>query len=80
LASIANYLAAEGWQRGLGWGQETNNPPLDLPPTALMQPDGVQGASFIVSDNIRALMRWNHSTYFALSVGLLSDQIAQQAQ
>jgi len=42
---------------------------------SLVQPDGPGGRSFLVYDNFRALMRWNHSTYFAASVGLLSDRI-----
>ena len=31
------------------------------------------GASFLVYGNFRALMAWNRSTYFGVSVGLLSD-------
>ena len=42
---------------------------------SLVQPDGAGGESFLVYDNLRALMRWNHSTYFAVSVGLLADGI-----
>ena len=42
---------------------------------SLVQPDGAGGRSFLVYDNFRALMRWNRSTYFAASVGLLADQI-----
>jgi len=76
IASIANYLAAEGWQRGMGWGQQIKDNEIgEVPPTALMQPDGVDGATFVTTDNIRAIMRWNHSTYFALSVGLLADGV-----
>lgn len=106
-ASIANYLAAEGWQAGQIWGREVklkHKLPDDLigltvqrtlpewsrlgvhkanghplPPQAmnasLIQPDGAGGRSFLVYDNFRALMRWNRSTYFATSVGLLADQI-----
>jgi membrane-bound lytic murein transglycosylase B len=33
------------------------------------------GPSFLVYDNFRTLMRWNRSTYFALSVGLISDML-----
>ena len=44
---------------------------------SLVQPDGADGSSFLVYDNIRALMRWNRSTYFAVSVGLLADAIKQ---
>ncbi len=42
---------------------------------SLVLPDGPGGRAFLVYDNFRALMRWNRSTYFAASVGLLSDQI-----
>ena len=107
LASIANYLAAEGWNRDLTWGREVElTQPVDarniglsqsrslqewsdlgvrnldgdpLPVKALqaslIQPDGADGRSFIVYDNFRALMRWNRSTYFGLTVGLLADQL-----
>lgn len=43
----------------------------------LVQPDGASGASYLVTENYQALMRWNRSTYFATSVGLLADAIAQ---
>jgi len=51
--------------------------PLSLigPTASLIQPDGPRGPSYLVYDNFRALMRWNRSTYFATSVGLLADQI-----
>ena len=107
LASIAQYLSAEGWQHGYSWGKEVLVPrtlpdsmlgldyQLDLKewaklgiktlsgrpiPTphiraSLIQPDGPRGRSFLVYDNFRALMRWNKSTYFATSVGLLADQM-----
>ncbi len=42
---------------------------------SLIQPDGPGGRSFLIYDNFRALMRWNRSTYFATSVGLLADRI-----
>lgn len=109
MASIANYLAAEGWQSDLTWGREveagdnisssdvglgqtrslaewtkkgvTNIDGSPLPSrdlqASLLRPDGEDGPSFLVYDNIRALMRWNRSTYFALSVGLLADAIKQ---
>jgi membrane-bound lytic murein transglycosylase B len=106
-ASIANYLAAEGWQKGLRWGREVkltkpvpenqtgpdkkhplaywrrigvrdmNRKPLPRAniTASLVQPDGAGGRSFLVYDNFRALMRWNRSTYFAVSVGLLADRL-----
>lgn len=47
---------------------------------SLVQPGGQEGPSFLVYDNTRALMRWNRSTYFAVSVGLLADGIKDGAQ
>lgn len=107
IASIARYLAAEGWQAGQSWGEEVRltkpvaesetgpNVALDLATwqrygvrmssntlqkkdisASLIRPDGAGGRSFLVYDNFRALMRWNRSTYFATSVGLLADHIS----
>jgi len=42
---------------------------------SVVAPDGEDGPRFLVYDNFRALMRWNKSTYFALSVGLLADKM-----
>jgi membrane-bound lytic murein transglycosylase B len=42
---------------------------------SVVAPDGVGGRAFLVYDNFRAIMKWNRSTYFALSVGLLADAI-----
>jgi membrane-bound lytic murein transglycosylase B len=44
---------------------------------ALVRPDGVAGPAFLVYDNYRVIMAWNKSVYFATSVGLLSDAIAE---
>jgi membrane-bound lytic murein transglycosylase B len=49
--------------------------PNPLQTASLIQPDGPEGRSFLVTDNYRALMRWNRSTYFATSVGLLADAL-----
>lgn len=43
---------------------------------SIVAPDGIKGEAFIVYDNFRTIMRWNNSTYFATSVGLLADAIA----
>jgi membrane-bound lytic murein transglycosylase B len=63
------------WQK-LGV-RNSDGKPLPQKPlqASLVQPDGADGRSFLVYDNFRALMKWNRSTYFATSVGLLADQI-----
>lgn len=43
---------------------------------AVVAPDGVKGSTYIVYDNYKVIMKWNKSTYFATSVGLLADRIA----
>lgn len=43
---------------------------------SLVAPDGLGGPTFLVYDNFRTIMRWNKSTYFATSVGLLANAIA----
>lgn len=45
---------------------------------SLVAPDGVNGPVYLAYDNYRVIMRWNKSTYFATSVGLLADKIAAQ--
>lgn len=39
-------------------------------------PDSDQGRAFMVYDNFRTIMHWNRSYYFALSVGMMADDIA----
>jgi len=42
---------------------------------AIIQPDGEDGPAFLVYENFRVLMRWNRSTHFAATVGLLADAV-----
>lgn len=44
---------------------------------SVVAPDGLSGPAYLAYGNYRVIMRWNKSTYFATSVGLLADQIAQ---
>lgn len=43
---------------------------------SIVMPDGADGEAYLVYNNYRSVMRWNRSTYFATSVGLLADKIA----
>jgi membrane-bound lytic murein transglycosylase B len=53
-----------------------------LPPLAedgaLMLPAGQGGPAFLAYDNFRALLKWNNSSYFAIAVGFLADDIERQ--
>jgi len=42
---------------------------------SLVQPKGGKGQTFLVYDNYRTILKWNRSTYFAMSVGHLADLI-----
>lgn len=48
-------------------------------PLTLVIPDGGDGRAYLVSRNFDVIMSWNRSTYFALTVGLLSDLVAQSS-
>jgi membrane-bound lytic murein transglycosylase B len=43
---------------------------------SIVLPQGHKGPAFLVYDNFRAIMRWNRSINFAISVGHLADRIA----
>jgi membrane-bound lytic murein transglycosylase B len=47
-------------------------PRLTLP-AKLIAPMGREGPIFMVYENFRIIMKWNNSTNYALSIGLLSD-------
>ena len=46
--------------------------------TSIVLADGKSGPAFLVTDNFRALMTWNRSTLFALSVGHLADALGHR--
>ena len=44
----------------------------------LVAPQGAEGPIFLVYDNYRALLKWNNSSYFAISVGYLADSMTRR--
>ncbi|MDH5749774.1 MAG: lytic murein transglycosylase [Rhodospirillales bacterium] len=63
------------WQRlGVRRSDGRDLPQVDIAASVIM-PDGANGPAFIVYDNFRAILKWNRSDYFALTVGYLSDRI-----
>jgi membrane-bound lytic murein transglycosylase B len=44
---------------------------------SLVMPEGANGPALLVYPNFRAIMKWNPSTYFAVSVGYLADSVAR---
>ena len=55
-----------------------NNTPLPQRPdleARLVAPDGVKGRMFLVYPNYKNILYYNCSSYYAISIGLLSDEI-----
>lgn len=75
-ASIVNYLHRVGWRAGIGWGEEVTAGAAAGQGGRIVRPAGAGGPTFRTTQNFQALLRWNQSDFFALAVGLLSDQIA----
>lgn len=72
---LAVVKPVEAWQ-GLGVRFLQADPSFSPARNAsLIQPDGGDGRTFLVYDNFRIIMRWNHSTYFATAVGMLADSL-----
>ena len=61
-------------QRGVRLPDGGGLPEAEIP-ASLLRLDDDERASFLVYGNFRALMAWNRSTYFGVSVGLLSDSL-----
>lgn len=45
---------------------------------ALMEPDGESGSAYLLTANYRAILAYNCSNYYAMSVALLADAIARR--
>lgn len=45
--------------------------------TSLFQPDGPGSPAYLLTGNYRVILQYNCSNYYALSVGLLADEIAR---
>ena len=79
LAGRQQPRALADWaQLGVRRADGGDLPVADLE-AALLVPAGANGPAFLVYDNFNVIMGWNHSEAYALSVGLLADQIAGSA-
>jgi len=63
----------------LGFTDVNNNdlPKRDDLEARLIAPDGINGRMFIVYQNYKNLLYYNCSSYYAVSIGLLSDEITK---
>jgi lytic murein transglycosylase len=61
----------------LGVTQVDGSPLPVLNNTAILLPQGWQGPAFLVANNFDAVMKWNRSINYALSVSYLADQLIE---
>jgi membrane-bound lytic murein transglycosylase B len=75
LAGLDKSKPLDEWRRmgitALG-GQKLPDANIEA---SLVLPDGPTGRAFLAYNNFKVIMKWNHSTYFATTVGLISDAI-----
>jgi membrane-bound lytic murein transglycosylase B len=74
-AGLEHKASLAAWQeRGVRLPDGGGLPDAGIPASLLVMDQG-DSDSFLVYGNFRALMAWNRSTYFGLSIGLLSDSL-----
>jgi membrane-bound lytic murein transglycosylase B len=66
---------AEWSELGVRGGDGKPLPVRDLHASVILAEPGKGPAAFLVYDNFRTIMKWNRSTFFALTVGHLADRI-----
>lgn len=89
-ASIATKLNApscprvhvrhSAWKPVSQWralGVVPQAPIADATMATLFEPDGVGNGAYLLTGNYRVILQYNCSNYYALSVGLLADEIAR---
>ncbi len=76
LIDLKSEKPITSWQKlGLRNADGSDLPVASLT-ASLVAPDGPSGPAYLVYGNYKIVMRWNRSTYFATSVGLLADRLA----
>ncbi|HVM82384.1 MAG TPA: peptidoglycan-binding protein, partial [Candidatus Binatia bacterium] len=74
-AELDNFLGIEHWQQ-LGVKLLDGRPlPLEPGPTAILVLAGQHGPTFLVTQNFKAILGYNYSTSYALSVAYLGQRI-----
>ena len=70
----SQWKTVEEW-RALGVTPYNSLPPGTL--VSLFQPDGPGTPAWLLTSNYRVILEYNCSNYYAMSVGLLADEIAR---
>ncbi|MBW8755369.1 MAG: lytic murein transglycosylase [Sphingomonadales bacterium] len=76
----AVYARHSAWKTVAEWRRMGVTPLAGIRDTtlaALFQPDGPGTPAYLLTGNYRVILQYNCSNYYALSVGLLADEIAR---
>lgn len=76
------FARHSGWRtmaewRALGLAPESGSWPADSVQATLLEPDGPGKTAYLLTSNYRVILDYNCSNFYALSVGLLADAVAQ---
>ena len=63
--------------RALGVVSQSGGWPADAVQATLLEPDGPGATAYLLTSNYRVILDYNCSNFYALSVGLLADAVAQ---
>ena len=62
--------------RALGVVPQSGSWPADNIQATLLEPDGPGRTAYLLTGNYRVILDYNCSNFYALSVGLLADEVA----
>jgi len=72
----SRWLSIAEWRR-LGVTSQSGLWPSDTEMASLIEPDGQGRTAYLLTSNYRVILDYNCSNFYALSVGLLADEIAR---
>ncbi|PJG49471.1 lytic transglycosylase [Sphingobium sp. LB126] len=72
----SRWLSMAEWRR-MGVVSSGGNWPADPVMATLLEPDGPGKTAYLLTSNYRAILDYNCSNFYALSVGLLADAVRQ---
>jgi lytic murein transglycosylase len=72
----SRWLTVAEWRR-LGVVSQTGYWPAETELATLIEPDGPGRPAYLLTNNYRTILDYNCSNFYALSVGILADEIAR---
>ena len=75
-ARHSQWRSLAEWQ-AMGVTRSNGAPMNGAVQATLIEPDGQGKAAYLLTSNYRAILDYNCSNFYALSVGLLADEVAR---